>query len=263
MIFRSADGVDYCQFEHLAACRDVGHAVFFRTRGCSDAPFDRLNVSLSVGDAVERVTANRRRVADALGAAELVFVRQVHGHGVRVVDGRTAEPGAALPEADVLITDRAGKFLTVQVADCQPILIYDPVRRVVANVHCGWRGSAADVPGRAVEALRVGFGCAAGDLLVGIGPSLGPCCAEFVNYREELPAHLWRYRHDTVYFDFWDMTRDQLMAAGVAADRIETSRLCTRCHTDRFFSYRHAKRTGRFAAVIGLRDDPDRCHRAP
>jgi polyphenol oxidase len=253
VIFGSAHEVDYCQFEHLAACSTVRHAIFLRTRGGSDAPFDRLNVGLSVGDEVERVAANRRRVADALGASELVFVRQVHGLGVRIVDDRPAAADAAPSEADILITDRAGKFLAVQVADCQPILMYDPVRRVVANVHCGWRGSVADVAGRAVEALRGGFGCAAKDLLVGVGPSLGPCCAEFVNYREEIPAGLWCYRRDTVCFDFWAMTRDQLMAAGVRDEHIEISRLCTRCNPDRFFSYRGAKRTGRFVAVIGLR----------
>ncbi len=261
MIFRNEAGADYCQFEHLSAYCDVGHAIFLRTRGSSDAPFDHLNVSLAVGDDVLRVGQNRQLVADALDAPELVFVRQVHGVGVRVVDGRPAGDAAALPEADVLITDRAGKFLVVQVADCQAILMYDPVRRVVANVHCGWRGSVADVAGRTVKTLHDGFGCEPKDLLAGIGPSLGPCCAEFVNYREEIPPRLWGYRRDTVYFDFWAMTRDQLIAAGVRGEHIETSGLCTRCNTDRFFSYRGEKRTGRFPAVIGLKYDSNRCYR--
>jgi YfiH family protein len=253
VIFRNEGGADYCQFEHLSACRDIGHAIFLRTRGGSDAPFNRLNVSLAVGDEVLRVQHNRRLVADALDAPELVFVRQVHGVGVQVVDGRPAGDDGNLPEADVLITDRAGKFLVVQAADCQAVLMFDPVRGVVANVHCGWRGSVADVAGRAVGALRGRFGCDPKDLLVGIGPSLGPCCAEFVNYRQEIPSCLWAYRRDAVYFDFWTMTRDQLTAAGVREDRIETSRLCTRCNSDRFFSYRGEKRTGRFPAVIGLK----------
>jgi len=262
VIFSNEKGADYCQFEHLSACNEVGHAIFLRTRGCSDAPFDRLNVSLAVGDEVSRVQRNRRLVADTLDASELVFVRQVHGRGVQVVDDRPIGDAAALPEADVMITDRSGKFLVVPVADCQAILMYDPVRRAVANVHCGWRGSVANLSGRAVEALRSGFGCEPKNLLVGIGPSLGPCCAEFVNFHEEIPARLWNYRRDTVYFDFWAMTRDQLIAAGVRDDRIEISRLCTRCNTDRFFSYRGERRTGRFPAVIGLKHDANRRHRA-
>jgi YfiH family protein len=208
---------------------------------------------LSVGDEVQRVQRNRQRMATALGAGELVFMRQVHGHSVRVIDDRPAAAGMASPEADALITDRPGKFLVVQVADCQPILMYDPVRRVVANVHCGWRGSVAGIVARSLEALITSFGSAARDILVGIGPSLGPCCAEFVNYRGEIPRALWGYRRNAVYFDFWEMSRDQLTAAGVREDHIEISRLCTRCHSDRFFSYRAEKRTGRLPAVIGLK----------
>jgi len=253
VIFRNDHGTAYCQFELLATCSGVGHAIFLRTQGFSDAPFNRLNVSYAVGDEAERVACNRRLVAGALNADELVFVRQVHGHRVQVIDERPAGDGAALPEADAMLTDRAGKFLVVQVADCQPILMHDPVRRVVANVHCGWRGSVADVAGRAVATLNRRFGCAPQDLLVGVGPSLGPCCAEFVNFREEIPDRLWGYRRDSVYFDFWAMTRDQLLAAGVHEKHIEISGLCTRCDTERFFSYRTHKRTGRFAAVIGLK----------
>jgi hypothetical protein len=252
VIFSSDQGTACCRFELLAACRGVEHAVFLRTHGCSEAPFDRLNVSLAVGDAADRVARNRCLVAGALNADELVFMRQVHGNGVRVVDGRPAA-GTDPPEADALITDRAGRFLVVQAADCQPILMVDPARRVVASVHCGWRGSLADVAGCTVAALQRRFGCRAQDLLVGIGPSLGPCCAEFVNYRSEIPERLWGYRRNPAHFDFWSMTRDQLTAAGVRAEHIELSRLCTRCHADRFFSYRAQRRTGRFPAVIGLR----------
>jgi copper oxidase (laccase) domain-containing protein len=73
-----------------------------------------------------------------------------------------------------------------------------------------------------------------------------------VNYRDEIPRELWGYRRDSVYFDFWAVTRDQLMAAGVPADYIHISGMCTKCHTDRFFSYRGERRTGRFPAVIGI-----------
>jgi copper oxidase (laccase) domain-containing protein len=90
-------------------------------------------------------------------------------------------------------------------------------------------------------------------MLAGIGPSLGPCCAEFINYREEIPQVYWRYKDADHNFDFWSLSREQLLHAGVPAKNIETSRICTRCRTDEFFSYRAAKTTGRFAAVIGLK----------
>jgi YfiH family protein len=153
-----------------------------------------------------------------------------------------------------MVTNQSGRFLVVQVADCQPILMYDPRRRVVANVHAGWRGSVANIVGRTLRVMHRRFGCLAGDVRVGIGPSLGPCCAEFIHYQQEIPQPLWAYRRDSAHFDFWAMTRDQLVAAGVPENHIQVSRLCTKCNTDRFFSYRGEKTTGRFPAVIGLKD---------
>jgi copper oxidase (laccase) domain-containing protein len=110
-----------------------------------------------------------------------------------------------------------------------------------------------NVAGRTLAVMAERFGCDPADVQVGVGPSLGPCCAEFVNYREEIPRELWGYRRNSAYFDFWAMSRDQLSRAGVPQDQIHISGLCTKCRTDSFFSYRAEKTTGRFPAVIGLR----------
>jgi hypothetical protein len=249
MLLESRNGAAWYQFDHLAEFPEIDHGIFLRSAGISAAPFDRLNVSFSVGDEPEAVRDNRGLVARCMGVAELVFARQVHGAEVLVADDGLPEKAAG----DALISAQPGKFLAVVVADCQPILIYDPRLRVVANIHSGWRGSIANIAGRTVEMLKRRFGCAAGDLVVGIGPSLGPCCAEFIHFRTEIPAEFWGYRRDAFLFDFWAISRDQLAAAGVPGANIRTSGLCTRCNTDRFFSYRGEKRTGRFPAVIGLR----------
>jgi hypothetical protein len=253
VIFCSENGLGYYQFEHLAAYGQIRHAVFPRTIGASRAPFHRLNVSFSVGDDPEHVRANRDRVRRCLKGAELLFARQVHGDGVLVVDDLAGSP--AQPVGDAMVSALPGKALAVQVADCQPILFYDPQRRVVASAHSGWRGSLAGVAVRTLEVMAARFGCSARDVLVGVGPSLGPCCAEFVNYRDEIPASLWGYRRGAARFDFWAITRDQLIGAGVPAVQIENSGMCTKCRTDRFFSYRGEKTTGRFPAAIGLRDE--------
>ncbi len=252
MILRNENGIAYYQFDHLAAYPEVDHAVFPRTAGFSRAPFHRLNVSLSVGDDPADVRRNRERVRHCLRGAELVFAHQVHGDGVVVIEEGPAHPGPRV--GDALVSGLAEKALVVQVADCQPILFYDPQRRVVANAHCGWRGSLAGVAVRTVRAMAERFGSDARDVLAGIGPSLGPCCAEFVNFRREIPPALWGYRRGSTHFDFWAITRDQLIEAGLSADHIETSGICTRCNTERFFSYRGEKTTGRFPAAIGLRE---------
>jgi hypothetical protein len=124
---------------------------------------------------------------------------------------------------------------------------------VVANIHSGWRGSIGNIIGCTLQKMTAAFGTSAGDLVAGIGPSLGPCCAEFVHYRKEIPRSLWSYKNTDHHFNFWAISHDQLCEAGVSTEHIFASKLCTRCHTDRFFSYRGEGTTGRFAAVIGLR----------
>ncbi|MDX2500846.1 MAG: laccase domain-containing protein, partial [Deltaproteobacteria bacterium] len=119
-------------------------------------------------------------------------------------------------------------------------------------VHSGWRGSIDNIIGRTIEAMQHHFGCHPDAILAGIGPSLGPCCAEFINYKTEIPQEFWRYKDPVDHFDFWAISYDQLLDAGVLAKHIESCQMCTRCRTDEFFSYRAEKTTGRFAAVIGM-----------
>jgi hypothetical protein len=158
VILRIKNGLAYYQFEHLAAFPEIQHGIFARDGGHSQAPFDCLNVSFAVGDDPEHVGRNRQLVAGCMGGQDLVFAHQVHGDTVRVIDGLPApvpvSGAAAVPVGDAMVTDRAGKLLVVQVADCQPVLLFDPERRVVANIHSGWRGSIANVAGRTLQVMR-------------------------------------------------------------------------------------------------------------
>jgi hypothetical protein len=141
----------------------------------------------------------------------------------------------------------------IKQADCQSIVLYDPAHQAVANVHCGWRGNVNNVIGEAVKRMRAAYQTNPARLLAGIGPSLGPCCAQFINYRTEIPARYWTYQVRPHYFDLWRLSRDQLTAAGVLEDHIQIAGICTSCQTRDFFSYRKEKITGRFATVIVLR----------
>jgi len=188
----------------------------------------------------------------------MVYAHQVHGTDILVYTGSL--PAAALSgtprSGDALITDIPGLALVVQVADCQAILLYDPVRRVVANVHSGWRGSIENIAGKTVAAMQRQFGCRGRDMTAAIAPSLGPCCAEFIHYRDEIPEKFWKYKLNGNYFDFWRISQDQLVDAGLRLENIQAGEMCTRCRPDYFYSYRgEARHTGRFAAVIGMRAD--------
>lgn len=257
MIETRAASVTVFQFAVLSGFPELVHGVFARGGGTSAAPFDSLNVAEGIGDDDDCTAANRRIITTWTGGMPLAALHQVHERRVHVFNGAGAETAAALsspPSADAAVTAMAGIALLIQVADCQPVMIYDPIRRVAANVHSGWRSSIQDVIGRTVAVMVDAFGCRPGDLLAGIGPSLGPCCAEFVNYRREIPKALWRYRRGAHHFDFWAISRAQLTAAGVPDENIETGGICTRCSPQLFFSYRRRHRTGRFGAVIGLKN---------
>lgn len=240
------------------------HGVFFRRGGVSRPPFDSLNVGFSTGDDPAAVSENRNRILSWLRMPRAVFLHQVHGSEVLVLPrDETIDPdrfwapghpatGTALT-ADAVVTDQTGLALVIQVADCQAVMLADPHKHVIANVHSGWRGSVANIIGRCVDIMIGRFGCDPQQILAGISPSLGPCCAEFIHYKQEIPQNLWQYKHpEKAVFDFWALSVDQLLAKGLILDHISGMNLCTRCRPDLFFSFRKEKTTGRFACAIGL-----------
>jgi hypothetical protein len=144
-------------------------------------------------------------------------------------------------------------------ADCQPVVLYDPVHHAVGLIHAGWRGVAQGIVRRGVEAMADAYDSQPRDLLAGLGPAIGPCC---YTVGHEVAAAMgyalpdWRQVMKLVGDDRWSLdlsaaNAQQLAAAGVA--RVEEAHLCTACRSDEFFSHRAEDgRTGRFAAVVVL-----------
>jgi YfiH family protein len=257
LILNEKNGLSFFQFPNLAKIPEIQHGIFTRGGGYSEGPYRSLNTSFGVGDDPHKVQRNRSVISNCLGHSELVFIRQVHGNKTLLCTQKegvdVADSSSRLLAGDALLTDLTGKRLVVQVADCQSVLLYDPFRKAVANIHCGWRGSIKNVIGHAVKAMATKMGCLPRHIIAGIGPSLGPCCAEFINYKKEIPEKFWQYKDDSDYFDFWSVSVDQLVAAGLLKKNIYLSRMCTKCNPALFFSYRGEGTTGRFAAVIGLK----------
>lgn len=248
MIRREVDGVVWWEFE-LLADHPVRHGIFTRHGGVSRVPFTSLNVGLSVGDNPADVQTNIERIGASLSTSTLHYALQCHGKDLQHVDADTLSVAAycdglhsALPEIGLLIKH----------ADCQPTLFYDPVRHVAANVHSGWRGSVQNIYGETVQALVATHGCNPKDLLVCVGPSLGPKNAQFIHYRTELPEHFWAFQPEPNYFDFWNISRFQLEQAGVLPGNIQIAEIDTFDATEDFFSHRKEKSTGRNATVIVL-----------
>jgi YfiH family protein len=228
------------------------HGVFKRSGGVSPAPWDSRNVSFGLGDDPRNVRTNRDGIKKALACALLVSARQVHKEQVFVVQEKP-EADLEIEGFDAMISNVPGLGLMIQQADCQAVMLFDPRGRAVGIAHAGWRGSVADIISKTVFAMRDAFATEPPDLIAAISPSLGPCCAEFVNYRTELPASLHTYQVRPNYFDFWAISRDQLRTAGVRLENIHTAGICTCCSRD-YFSYRREGETGRSASVIGLQN---------
>ncbi|MCX6023406.1 MAG: peptidoglycan editing factor PgeF [Chloroflexi bacterium] len=245
----------------------AAHAVAGRAGGASAAPYASLNLGWSVGDNPASVAENRRRIYERLqldpqrGAAG----QQVHRDSVACIGENAAgvlDATVAIPNTDALLTNHPGVGLLVIAADCVPLLFVDPVRRVVGAAHAGWRGTVQNIAARVVETMAEAYGSRPGDLLVGIGPSIGQCCYEVDNpvlepRRAALPsaydpvAEPTRPGHARI--DLWEANRLLLLAAGVPEAQIEVGGVCTSCRRDVFFSERAEGRpSGRFGAVIAL-----------
>jgi YfiH family protein len=248
-----ANEVPYLKFPGMSRYDRLVHAVFTRQGGVSKPPYDTLNASYMTGDKPERVSSNLQIIKEAIGANDLVFTNQMHGKEILALRGEAFEVLGSPAEADAMITDQPYVALMVKQADCQAVLLFDPIKDVVANTHCGWRGNVHNILGTVVGRMNAEFGCRPADLLAAIGPSLGPCCAEFVNYEQEFPEGFRRFMVREGYFDLWEISLWQLLEAGVARDHIEVANICSRCRTDMFYSYRAEGTTGRFATVAMLK----------
>jgi polyphenol oxidase len=235
----------------------------------------RLGVRRSDGDEGE-AWEEIERAADVKALAR---VRQVHGTASKTFQSNDPVWKVARPEADIMVSDDPQLLLAIETADCVPLLFADRRRGVVAAAHAGWRGLAAGVPGVAVGTLATSFGSRPEDLVVAVGPSIGPCCYEVgpeVRRRFEgagfSPTHLERWFYErpqpsdinrTIvgthrgvgeghwFFDPAQAACDQLAAAGLAPTDIHVAGLCTASHSEVFCSYRRdGPPAGRMAAVI-------------
>lgn len=285
---RRAKGTELLQADILQKIPWLTHA--FSTR-----------IGLMKWDTPTAVAANRANLLAAMGAAKLPLatLRQVHSDVAHVVceplQSRSADAPSdrsdlpsAPPAGDAAITRHAGVLLSVQTADCVPILLVDRKRRVVAAVHAGWRGTLNRIAVKTLGRMKQEFGTHPQDVVAAIGPAIGRCCYEvgpevtrafasqfdraadwfdgqFAPQAEGEQQHWLPWltmmppghqpEPERARLDLRASNRWQLVDAGVAPKNIAVSALCTRCRADLFFSYRReGSGTGRLMAVIGMRE---------
>jgi len=258
----SVDPIPLLHFKNLEM---AGVINFITTRegGVSISPYDSLNLGLHTLDNSENVSQNRSILASAVGISptNFVYAQQIHsGKAIQVTKEDIINSAYKFsPETDALITDVHGISLMVMVADCVPILLYDPVRGVIAAIHAGWRGTVKKIVCNAIGLMESHYCSNPADLLAGIGPSIGPCCYEVGAEVKKEVASVFGFTEGVIksktnskyLFDLWQANHNQLVSSGVKAGNIEISQICTQCNPDIFFSSRASHGvTGRFAAGI-------------
>ena len=227
---------------------NVRACVTTRAGGVSLAPFDSLNLGDHVGDDPLAVAENRRRLQALLGC-RAAWLSQVHG--VTVVE---ADP-LQVPEADASWSATPGTACTIMTADCLPALFCDRAGTRVAAAHAGWRGLAAGV----LEASVAALGCAPDQVLVWLGPAIGPQAFEvggevraaFINQHPQAAAAFAPSVNPGRFMaDLYQLARIRLASIGVTA--VYGGGLCSFSDAERFYSYRRAPRTGRLASLVWL-----------
>jgi len=244
----------------------AAHGFSTRLGGISPAPWNSLNLGGNRGDDPARVRENFIRFCSAIGTDPFATAKnhQVHGDCIRPVTRADILPDPGLPgwaEADGLITNDPGVCLTVFSADCGIILLYDPVHQAIGAVHAGWRGCAAGIVEKTVQAMAKTYGSNPKDLLAAIGPCIGQCCFETDSdvpsaMRAALgpmAASYLEYRDPKWHVDLAGLNRQWLLKAGLAPHRIDLCHLCTACRPDLFWSHRKmGNARGAQVAMISL-----------
>lgn len=268
MIEKTVDGLKLLFFEILVPYGDLMHAVTTRLGGVSPPPFHSLNLGIGTADDPEHIEKNYLRLSRALGfdLASVVTSHQVHGdriaHITSMPHQHTPFPCAhTLDGYDAFITRSVNIVLMVRVADCVPIILFDPDRRVVALVHAGWRGTLSSVVRTTVQTMVRAYGCRLETIRAGIGPAIGVCCFS-VTYDVGVLFHATfgrkcPYIHEasgSIHVDLAGLNRMQLSDAGLVPEHIEVSGTCTACNLHLFFSHRGEQgKTGRFVLCASLR----------
>lgn len=247
--------------------RAVRHGFSTRLGGVSALPYDSLNLGLRTEDSVENVRENYKRLCNAVGVDEnkLILTRQVHSRDIRIVTKEDSGKGLSresdLGKFDGLITAERGLPIAVFYADCTPILLLDPKKKVIAAVHSGWRGTMSRIGRHAVQIMRREFGSNPEDILAAFGPSIKQCCFEvgsdvYIEFCQMFGARALYgspTKDDKFYVDTDKLNKEQLMAEGLKEENISICKECTFCNHDVFYSHRaDGGVTGRMCAVIEL-----------
>lgn len=254
-------------WEESTLLKDAGlcHGVTGRSGGVSPEPYSSLNLALHVGDDPKEVLENRRRLCQTIGCSlhQLTMAQQTHEDHVVAVGESECGSGAgsyqdALEHTDALMTNIPGIPLMICIADCVPVILFDPVHKACAVIHDGWRGTVARLAAKTVFAMRLAYGSLPEHLLAYVGPSIS---APHFEVSEDTTQQFIDMGYDscvirqnqTRMIDLWQANHRLLLDAGLRDKHITVTTSCVFEEEGKFFSYRRdGGITGRMGAFAML-----------
>lgn len=248
----------------------IAHAFLTRIGGVSSGPFASLNFNNSKEDIYSNIDRNRVIVGKFLGFNPnmLITTNQVHRDNILIIDSPSEVfqdqiKDAKNVSADAILTNQKGIAIGVLTADCLPIILFDPVKRVAGIAHAGWRGTAEGICKSIIKSLSNHFESKPENILAALGPSIGPCCYEvgvdvvnhFTSMTSSTNEILIEVGGGRWKLDLKNANANQLVECEVMRKNISISNLCTSCNTNLFFSYRkEGNPTGRQLNLVLIKD---------
>lgn len=263
------DTVEYLSFPLFEKEPGISHLFSTRLGGVSEGIFSSMNLSYTRGDENAAVDKNFRRIGDVLGLTPEHFVLsdQTHTTNIRIVTKEDLGKGVTRPkdytDIDGLITNEPDIILGTFYADCVPLYFYDPVKKVIALSHSGWRGTVLGMGRVTIGKMKEAFGCNPQDILAAIGPSICKDCYEVSEDVAEEFAKVFSGREREILLaksnqkyqlDLWKANEILLFDAGIKREHLEITDICTCCNPLYLFSHRASMgKRGNLGAFLVLK----------
>lgn len=270
LIHKKNGDLEYLEFKVLNKY-NVKNAVTLRHGGVSKGEYSSLNFRSAGNDLKENVLKNIDIIRKEKGFSNVYKGMQAHTDRVVVIDDSNKEnyliSNFSEEEVDGYIINKKGIATLITTADCNPLIIFDPVNRTIANVHAGWKGVLNKIYINAINIMCQKFNANPKDLIVCIGPSIRDCCftSKEESFKEKFTS-IFPYEEEYLYtekdnvtfhIDMIKILKNEFVNRGVKLENIHDSKICTRCNVEEFYSYRYSvqnskKDYGTFATIVEL-----------
>lgn len=259
------------QFSVFDGYCDIFHFITTRHGGVSEGSYATMNPGEHCGDVLDSVRMNRKSLSDQIGIIpeKLFTPHQVHEAEVYSIKSdflsfTVEDQQLEMQGKDALITNLPGICIAIATADCVPLLVYAPDKKVVAAIHAGWRGTVKQITARTIQKMKDDYACDPMRMIAGIAPSISSNAfevgEEVVHAFHAVGMNLNQIMQRSpetgkAHIDLWEANRIQLLEAGLQSERIEISGICTYTHHEDFFSARRlGLKSGRILSGISIKE---------